>query len=128
MRTVAVVLLAGCLGLPGALVSSGFQFEHGRRQMPSNATQNPALSPTAVVGASPDTAISDSMERERRSKYIAEQHSQAMTDARRLTQLAQELQNELDQADGLTLSATSVKKADEIVKLAKSVKSKMRAY
>jgi hypothetical protein len=80
------------------------------------------------MGDSPGADISDRMERERRSRYFAEQHSQAMTDARRLAQLARELQDELDQADGLTLPATSIKKADEIVKLAKSVKNKMRAY
>jgi hypothetical protein len=80
------------------------------------------------MGSSPDAEIPDPMERERRSRYFAEQHSRAMTDARRLAQLARELQDELDQADGLTLPATSIKKADEIVKLAKSVKNKMRAY
>jgi hypothetical protein len=68
------------------------------------------------------------MEREQRTRYIAEKHAQAMADARRLAQLARELQDELDHADGLTLPATAIQKTDEIVKLAKSVKTKMRAY
>jgi hypothetical protein len=128
MRTAALLLLAAGLGFQGAVVSPGFQFEHGRRQMPAPSPQSQNQSPTAVVGSSPDAEISDQMEREQRAKYIAEKHSQAMADARRLSQLARELQDELDHTDGLTLPATAIKKADEIVKLAKSVKDKMRAY
>jgi hypothetical protein len=80
------------------------------------------------VGNSPDAEIPDQLEREQREKYIAQRHAQAIEDAKHLSQLARELEAELDQADGLTLSATSIKKTDEIVKLAKSVKDKMRAY
>jgi hypothetical protein len=128
MRTAALVLLAAGLGFQGAVVSPGFQFEHGRRQMPSQSPQSQSQSPTTVVGNSPDAEIPDRMEREQRARYIAEKHAQAMADARRLSRLARELQDELDQTDGLTLPATTMKKADEIVKLAKSVKDKMQAY
>ncbi len=126
MRTVALVLLAAGLGLQSSVVSSAFQFQNGRR-IPSPSEQKVQW-PVTVMGSSPDAEISDRMERQRRSRYFAAQHSQAMTDARRLAQLARELQDDLIQADGLTLPATSIKKADEIVKLAKSVKNKMRAY
>jgi hypothetical protein len=128
MRTVALVLLAAGLGLQSSVVSSAFQFQHGRREIPSPSEQNQEHSPVIGVGNSPDAEIPDRLERERRSRYFAEQHSHAMIDARRLAQLARELEADLDQADGLTLPATSIKKADEIVKLAKSVKNKMRAY
>jgi hypothetical protein len=128
MRTVAVVLLAGCLGLPGAVVSSGFQFEHGRRPLRSTSVETPGQSPTTVVGNSPNAEIQDQMAREQRARYLAETHSQAIADAKRLAQLARELEDELDRSDGLTLSASAMKKTDEIAKLAKSVKSKMRTY
>jgi hypothetical protein len=128
MRTIALVLLAAGLGLQSSVVSSAFQFQHGRREIPSPSEQNQEHSPVIGVGNSPYAEIPDRMERERRSRYFAEQHSHAMIDARRLAQLARELEADLDQADGLTLPATSIKKADEIVKLAKSVKNKMRAY
>jgi hypothetical protein len=128
MRTVALVILAAGLGLQSSVVSSALQFQHGRREITSPSEQNQERSPVIGVGNSRDAEIPDRMERLWRSRYFAAQHSQAMTDARRLAQLAQELQDDLDQADGLTLPATSIKKADEIVKLAKSVKNKMRAY
>jgi hypothetical protein len=129
MRTVTVALLAAGLGLQGAVLSSGFQFHHGGRHAPTpNQQQSQYQSPTTVVGNSPGAEIPNPMEREQREKYIAQRHAQAIEDARHLSQLARELEAELDQADGLTLSATSIKKTDEIVKLAKSVKDKMRAY
>lgn len=126
MHTVAVVLLTGCLGVQLAAAPSGLQ--HGRRQEHSTSGQGPAQSPTTVVGNSPSAEIPDPTEREQRARYIAERHSQAIADARRLAQLARELQDELDGADGVTLPATAIKDTDEIVKLAKSVKDKMRAY
>jgi hypothetical protein len=126
MRTAALVLLVACLGLQSAVISSGFQAQHGRRQMPSNSTQSPAQSPTTVVGSSPDAEVPDPMERERRAKYNSERQAQAMADARRLAEVSRELLDELEHADGQTLSATTFKKADEIIKLAKSVKDKMR--
>jgi hypothetical protein len=128
MRTLTVAVLATGLGLQSAVVSSGFQFQRGRRPMPLPSPQIQTQSPTTVVGNSPNAEISDPAEREQRAKYIAQRHAQAIEDARRLSQLARELHDELDRADGLTLSATSIKKADEIAKLAKSVRDKMRAY
>jgi hypothetical protein len=128
MRTVTVALLAAGLGLQGAIVSSGFQFQRGRRPVPPPSQQTQSQSPTTVVGNSPDAEIPDSMEREQHAKYVAQRHSQAMEDARRLSQLARELEAELDQADGLSLPASSIKKTDQIVKLAKGIKDKMRAY
>jgi cation transport regulator ChaC len=129
VRTATVALLAAGLGLQGAVLSSGFQLHHGGRHLPTpNQQQSQNQSPITVVGNSPAAEIPDQMEREQHAKYIAQRHAQATEDARRLSQLARELEAELDQADGLTLPATSIKKTDEIVKLAKSVKSKMRAY
>lgn len=126
MRTVALVLLAGCLGLQGVVVSPGLQ--HGRKQMPSPPIQVLNSPPVTVVGNSPYAEIQDPVQREQRARYNAEQHSKAMADARRLAQLARELQNELEHADGLTLPADTFRKADEIIKLAKSVKGKMQPH
>lgn len=124
MRAVASILLAAFLSLQDPAVSSGLQ--HGRKQMPSNPIQMPAQSPVTVVGNSPDAEIPDQFERERRAKYNSERQTQAVTDARRLAQLSGELQEELEHAGGGILPATLFKKADEIIKLAKSVKSNMR--
>lgn len=124
MRTLAAILLAGFLSLQGVALSSGLQ--HGRKQMPATSTQSPSQSPTTVVGNSPDAEIRDPMEGERRAKYNSERQAQAVTDSRRLTQLSTELQEELEHTGGDTLPAALFRKADEIIKLAKSVKSNMR--
>jgi hypothetical protein len=126
MRTATLVLLVACLGFQGAVISSGFQAQHGRRQMPSNSPQSPVQWPATVVGNSPDAELPDPMERERRAKYNSERQTQAMADARRLAELSRELSDELEHADGQTLPANTFKKANEIIKLAKSVKDKMR--
>jgi hypothetical protein len=125
MRTVAAAFLAGFLGLQIVAASSGLQ--HGRKEMPSAAAQTPAHSPTTIVGNSPDAEIPDPMQDARRARYNSERQAQAMTDARRLAQLSRELQDELEHAGGDTLPASLFKKADEIIKLAKSVKGKMRS-
>jgi hypothetical protein len=126
MRTLAAILLAAFLSLQGIALSSGLQ--HGRKQMPSTATQSPPESPTTIIGNSPNAELPDPMQDARRAKYNSERQAQAMTDARRLTQLSNELQEELEHAGGDTLPATLFKKADEIIKLAKSVKGKMRSF
>lgn len=125
MRTVVLVLMAGCLCLQGA-VAPGLQ--HGRKQMPSPQPQISNSSPVTVLGNSPNAEIQDPTEREQRARYNTEQHSQAMADARRLAQLARELQDELEHANGFTLPADTFRKADEIIKLAKSVKGKMQPH
>jgi hypothetical protein len=118
--------LAAFLSLQGVAASSGLQ--HGRKQMPSTATQNPAPSPTTIIGNPPNAELLDPTQDERRAKYNSERQAQAITDARRLTQLSSELQEELEHAGGEMLPAGLSRKADAIIKLAKSVKSNMRSY
>ncbi len=126
MHTLAAILLAAFLSLQGVAVSSGLQ--HGRKQMPSTATQSPPQSPATIVGISPNAEIPDPMLDERRAGYNSERQAQAMRDARRLAQLSRELQDELEHAGDDTLPVSLFKKADEIIKLAKSVKGKMRSF
>ena len=59
-------------------------------------------------------------------KRNEERQQQLTADANRLLALAQELKAEVDKSSKDTLSIDVVKKADEIEKLAKSVKEKMK--
>jgi hypothetical protein len=133
MRIVVFALLAGSFA-PHALAFSSFinpdgmSEPHGRRQMPAAPVQMPASSPTTVVGDSPDAEIPDPAARQQRARYNAEQHLQAVADSRRLTQLATELESDLERAGDDTLPSTAVKKADDIAKLAKSVKEKLKSH
>ena len=126
MHTVVLALLASCLSIPQVMaLSSGFQ--PGRKQAPAVPTTSfPAQWPTTNIrdgGAENDPLLSD---RGRPAKGNPEQLAQAIADARRLAQLSRELQQELEQAGDGTLPAPLFRKADEIIKLAKSVKGRMR--
>lgn len=127
MRFVAIALLAGCLGFLQVAVGVS-QSQHGRKQMPSTSTPSPTQLPLTTFGGFPDDrGAVDSVERKRRAKYNQELQIQAMADSKRLTLLSREFQEELEQAgDDGTLPVSLFRKADEIIKLAKSVKDKMR--
>jgi hypothetical protein len=81
---------------------------------------------TNTGGFPDDPETVDLVERQRRAKYNQERQAQAMADSRRLTQLSRELQEELERAGDETLPVSVFRKADEIIKLARSVKGKMR--
>jgi hypothetical protein len=132
MRIAAFALLAGSFG-PHALALSPFfnpdmPQQHGRRQMPSAPVRIPAGSPTTIVGNSPSAEMPDPIAREQRARYNAEQRLHAVADSRRLTQLANELESDLERAGDDTLPSTAFKKADDIAKLAKSVKEKLKTH
>ncbi len=57
-----------------------------------------------------------------------DRHKQLVADTSKLLQLAQQLQQEVDKSNKDQLSLSVLKKSEEIEKLAKSVKDKMRGY
>ena len=126
MQTVYLILLASCLSIPQVFsVSSGLQ--QGRRQPAAvPATSFPVQRPTTNIrdgGAEDDPLLSH---RGPLARDNPERLTQAVADARRLAQLSRQLQEELEQAGDGTLPAPLFRKADEIIKLAKSVKGRMR--
>lgn len=126
MHTVALVLLASCLSIPHVVALSS-EVQQGRKQpSAAPATSLPAQWPTTNIrdgGAEDDPLLS---ERGRLPKNDPERLARAVADAQRLAQLSRELQQELERAGDGTLPAPLFQKADEIIKLAKSVKGKMR--
>lgn len=126
MQTVPLVLLASCLSIPHVVAASS-ELQHGRKQ-PSAvpATSFPAQWPTTNIrdgGAEDDPLLS---QRGRLAKENPKRLAQAVADAKRLAQLSRELQEELERTGDGTLPAPLFHKADEIIKLAKSVKGRMR--
>jgi nitric oxide reductase activation protein len=57
----------------------------------------------------------------------AERQTRLVADTNKLLQLAQDLKTEVDKSNKEVLSVSVVKKADEIEKLAKSVKDRMKS-
>ena len=61
-----------------------------------------------------------------RDEILKAEHEQNIKDAARLADLAQQLQLELEKNDRFVLSLATLKKADEIEKLAKKIRSRLR--
>jgi len=68
------------------------------------------------------------MERERQKHMNKDRFQSLRRDTARLLQLSSELKQYVDKASENTLSLDVIRKAEEVEKLAKRVKEKMRAY
>lgn len=74
----------------------------------------------------PKDPIEEKMEHQREKALNKERQSNLQKDTNRLLKLATELKESVDKSNEQTLSLDVIKKAEEIEKLAKSVKEKMR--
>ena len=61
-----------------------------------------------------------------RDEILKAEHEQNIKDAVQLTELAQQLQQDLEKNDYTVLSISSLKKTDDIEKLAKKIGSRLR--
>jgi hypothetical protein len=92
-----------------------------------------SVSPQIPRAPNPSQAAPEEPERERMEKQMAkkaneERQAQLKRDTDRLFKLATELKTYVDKSNENTLSLDVVKKAEEIEKLAHSVKEKMKGY
>jgi len=61
-----------------------------------------------------------------RDEILKAEHEQNVKDAAQLVDLAQQLQQDIEKNDRYVLSLSTLKKADEIEKLIKKIRSRMR--
>ncbi len=61
-----------------------------------------------------------------RDEILKAEHEQNLKDAARLVELSEQLQEELEKNDRFVVSLSSVKKTDEIEKLVKKIRSRLR--
>ena len=90
--------------------------------------QNPA--PIPHLGPAPDAAEDEQrtkLEKDMAKKASRERQAQLQRDTDNLVKLANELKQSVDKSNENTLSLDVVKKAEEIEKLAHSVREKMKA-
>jgi type VI protein secretion system component VasF len=98
----------------------------------SPQVQNPPLAPrTTLPGGAPESNNDEDPMVRHMSAQLAKSRNnlrqqQLVADTTKLLELATELKTEVDKSNKDTLSLAVVKKAEEIEKLAKSVKEKMR--
>ena len=94
--------------------------------------QQPQTRPPGLPGAAPnspgdeDNPLTKQMSVQAAMKRNTQRQQQIVDDTTKLLQLAQQLKDEVDKSTKNTLSVSVIKKADEIEKLAKVVKEKMR--
>ncbi|HXY13138.1 MAG TPA: hypothetical protein VEI26_01410 [Terriglobales bacterium] len=83
---------------------------------------------SAEPSTNPDNPDRERMEKEMAKKANEERQAQLRRDSDRLFKLATELKDSVDKSNQNTLSVEVIKKAEEIEKLAHSVKEKMKGY
>jgi hypothetical protein len=106
--------------LASILVSVGWTQQPGSGGAMPRATAN-------THDADP-AAMSPQMEQQLSDRRNVERQKQLEADTEKLYTLAQQLRDEVAKTNKDQLSVTVVKKSEEIEKLAKSVKEKMRGY
>lgn len=91
----------------------------------------PALPETANPHPDANRALEDSMHKQNDQKHIAElnelRHKEMTSDTTKLLALANQLKTEMDKTSKDSLSMESVREAEQIEKLAHTVRDKMRA-
>jgi geranylgeranyl pyrophosphate synthase len=96
------------------------------QELPSNPpTQNPPLMP-GQQRPSPEDETRERIEKDMAKKANQERWEQLKRDTDSLLKLSNELKEYVDKANENTLSLDVIKKADQIEKLAHSVKEKMK--
>ena len=105
-------------GMPGGASSSGRSTSRGQ-QMP----QQPLPSSPITPDAGP---IEGKLEHDQAKLRNIDRQKQIVADTQKLVELATELQSAVQKSNKDTLSLDVIRKADEIEKLAKSVREKMK--
>ena len=111
----------GQLGNRGGSVS-GSQSPLSMPSMPSIPSNSPSLTPIAP----PDMSANPAMVQEQAKMRNLDRQKQLVLDTQKLLALANQLKSDVDKSNKDTLSLDVIRKADEIEKLARSVKEKMK--
>jgi hypothetical protein len=103
----------------GTVNSAWAQAEEGVPRLPDKIRNSPSTTDVPVVD-------NDQIQKEQAAAAARMRQDQIKRDSEKLFQLSAELKDLVDKANGQVLSVDSIKKAEEIEKLAKSLKGKMK--
>ena len=96
-------------------------------QMPQPMPQSHPGPPSGKIpGADDDTGVSPAVQAHQAKMRNSDRQKQLVQDTDKLLQLATQLKTEVDKTNQDVLSVEVIKKAEEIEKLAKSVKNQMK--
>lgn len=93
---------------------------------PFSSPQRPSVPPIGPPGDNTNPDIPSRAQKEMEKKANEQRHADLKRDTERLLQLSTELKEYVDKSNENVLSVDVVRKAEEIEKLAHSVKTKMR--
>ena len=93
---------------------------------PFSAPQRPSVPPIGPSGDNTNPDIPTRAQKEMEKKANEQRHAELKRDTDKLLQLSTELKEFVDKSNENLLSVDVVRKAEEIEKLAHSVKTKMR--
>ena len=117
-RGAAVVLFGGAL-LPGGQMPSQSNAPHGGA---------PTVTQSDISGNHEEPGVNARMQEQLADRRNSDRQKQLVADTEKLFTLAEQLRNEVAKSNKDQLSVPVVKKSEEIEKLAKAVKEKMRGY
>jgi hypothetical protein len=89
---------------------------------------DPSTPPSGIAGRSqeqpPDSKLPNG--KSQRDEILKAEHEQNLKDAAQLVDLAQQLQQDLEKNDAFVFSISTLKKTDDIEKLDKKIRSRLR--
>ena len=86
----------------------------------------PPRTPPSRPGSDPDVKLPDG--RSQRNAIAKEDYKKSLEDARELVKLAESLQSELEKNDQFVVSVSEIRKTEDIEKLAKRIRGRLKRY
>lgn len=86
--------------------------------------QGPPDEPLSVPASPPDVRLPNG--KSQRDEILKAEHQENLKDAAKLADLAQDLKESLEKDDRYVLSLSTLKKTEDIEKLAKKIRSRLR--
>lgn len=117
-RCATIALFGGAL-LPGGQMPSQGNVPHGGA---------PTVTQTDISGNHEEPGVNARMQEQLADRRNSDRQKQLVADTEKLFTLAEQLRNEVAKSNKDQLSVPVVKKSEEIEKLARAVKEKMRGY
>ena len=122
----ALLVLAAPLALPAQYNGTDGA---GNASNPANPNgTNGSMNPHGLDGGRDGPSVNPQLQEQMAQRRNSERQKELVADTEKLFQLAQQLRDEVAKSNKDQLAIPVVKKSEEIEKLAKSVKEKMRGY
>jgi hypothetical protein len=111
-----------------ALISLALMQGQGSARAPAKGSAAEAQDPQLGPNRPPDEGTRLPNGKLQRDEILKAEHEQNLKDAAQLAELSEQLKEDLEKNDRYVLSMSTLKKTDEIEKLVKKIRSRLRHY